>query len=290
MPVSLDVGMIGNCSFAALIDARARLVWCCLPRFDGDPVFNALINGDAADRDDGDGVMAVDLAGMTSSRQHYVPRTAILKTELTSPDGAIEVTDFAPRYPDRGRAFRPRTLVRRITVVSGSPRIRLRVRPTFDYGKVQPRRTRGSNHIRFVGLEQTLRLTTDAAVDYVLSETWFNLSEPLHMVFGPDEPLSQGAALLAREFEERTADYWLGWTRRLALPLEWQEEVMRAAITLKLCSYEETGAVIAAVTTSIPEAANSGRNWDYRYCWIRDAFFVVRALNTLAAVRTMENY
>ncbi|MEM1307169.1 MAG: glycoside hydrolase family 15 protein, partial [Pseudomonadota bacterium] len=108
--------------------------------------------------------------------------------------------------------------------------------------------------------------------------------------FGPDEPLSQGAALLAREFEERTADYWLGWTRRLALPLEWQEEVMRAAITLKLCSYEETGAVIAAVTTSIPEAANSGRNWDYRYCWIRDAFFVVRALNNLAAVRTMENY
>ncbi|MEO0731118.1 MAG: glycoside hydrolase family 15 protein, partial [Pseudomonadota bacterium] len=164
------------------------------------------------------------------------------------------------------------------------------MRPTFDYGKSQPKRTRGSNHIRYVGPEVAFRLTTDAAVDYVLGETWFNLNEPLHLVFGPDEPLSAGVALIAREFEERTIDYWLGWTRRLALPLEWQKEVIRASITLKLCTYEETGAVIAALTTSIPESANSGRNWDYRYCWIRDAFFVVRALNNLAAVRTMENY
>lgn len=287
---TLDLGMIGNCSFAALIDSRANLVWCCLPRFDGDPVFNALINGDAVDRDDGDGLMAVDLKGLVRSSQHYVPRTAILKTRLESPDGVVEVTDFTPRYIDRGRHFRPRTFVRRIAVVSGSPRIRLRVRPTYDEGKTIPRRTRGSNHIRYVGDAMTLRLTTDAAVDHVLSETWFNLNGPLNLVLGPDEPLSDSPALIAREFEERTYDYWIGWTRRLALPLEWQDEVIRAAITLKLCAYEETGAIVAAVTTSIPEAPHSGRNWDYRYCWIRDAFFVVRALNNLAAVRTMENY
>jgi len=265
-------------------------VWCCLPRFDGDPVFNALINGDAAERGDGDGLMAVDLQGLTHCEQTYLPRTAILRTRLTSPDGAIEVTDFAPRYSDRGRPFRPRTLVRRIDVVSGSPRVRLRVRPTFEHGSVRPKRTRGSNHIRFIGEAMTLRLTTDAACDYILNETWFNLNGPLNLILGPDEPLSDSPALIAREFEERTNDYWIGWTRRLALPMEWQDEVMRAAITLKLCAYEETGAIVAAVTTSIPEAPNSGRNWDYRYCWIRDAFFVVRALNNLAAVRTMENY
>lgn len=287
---SLDLGMIGNCSFAALIDTNARLVWCCLPRFDGDPVFNALINGDAAESEDGDGIMAVDLKGLTKCEQSYLPRTAILKTRLTSPDGVVEVTDLAPRYADRGRHFRPRTLVRRINVVSGSPRIRLRIRPTFNYGAEKPKITRGSNHIRYASEQMTLRLTTDAAVDYILSETWFNLNGPVNLILGPDEPLSDSPWLIAREFEERTTDYWIGWTRRLALPMDWQDEVIRAAITLKLSAYEETGAIVAAVTTSIPEAPNSGRNWDYRYCWIRDAFFVVRALNNLAAVRTMENY
>ncbi len=290
MPQSLDLGMIGNCSIAALIDTKARIVWCCLPRFDGDPVFNALLNGDAASRDDGEGFMVVDLKGLVSTEQSYCEKTAILKTRLRSEDGEVEVTDFAPRYVDRGRAFRPRTLVRRVDVISGSPRVRFRVRPTYDYGAVRPRRTRGSNHIRFVGEEMTLRLTCDVAVDYILSETWFNLNEPANLIIGPDEPLSDSPALIAREFEERTADYWHGWTRRLALPMEWQDAVTRAAITLKLCAYEETGAIVAAVTTSIPESPNSGRNWDYRYCWIRDAFFVVRALNNLAAVRTMENY
>src|SRR5207248_7846172 len=94
----------------------------------------------------------------------------------------------------------------------------------------------------------------------------------------------------AREFEEQTALYWRHWTRRLALPLEWQEAVIRSAITLKLCQFEETGAIVAAMTTSIPEAPNTQRNWDYRYCWLRDAFFVVRALNSLSEVGTMEDY
>jgi hypothetical protein len=94
----------------------------------------------------------------------------------------------------------------------------------------------------------------------------------------------------ARDFDERTVLHWRHWTRRLALPLQWQDAVIRAAITLKLCQYEDTGAIVAALTTSIPEAPHSGRNWDYRYCWLRDAFFVVRALNGLAEVGTMERY
>ncbi|MEL7302429.1 MAG: glycoside hydrolase family 15 protein [Pseudomonadota bacterium] len=282
--------MIGNCSYAALIDTSARIVWCCLPRFDGDPVFSALVNGDAATAENGSGVWAIDLDGKTASEQAYEPRTAILKTVLRAPSGAIEISDFAPRFIDRGRAFRPRTLVRRVRVLSGNPRIRVRIRPHFDAGQAEPKRTRGSNHIRYAGSEMVLRLTTDAPVDYLLGEQWFNLTGPINMILGPDEPLSASSSQIAREFEERTSQYWLSWTGRLALPFEWQQDVMRAAVTLKLCSYEETGAIIAAATTSIPEAPNSERNWDYRYCWVRDAFFVVRALNNLAAVRTMENY
>ncbi len=135
-----------------------------------------------------------------------------------------------------------------------------------------------------------MRFTTSAPVDYVLKETAFLLDQPLDMILGPDETLTSGVAETAAEFEEKTADYWRHWTRRLALPLEWQEAVIRSAITLKLCVFEETGAIVAALTTSIPESAGSGRNWDYRFCWLRDAFFVVRALNTLAEVGTMEDY
>ena len=284
---SLNLGMIGNCSFAALVDRSARIVWCCLPRFDGDAVFNALLRGSETPEE---GVFAIDLDGFASSQQSYVGNTAILKTVLHGRDGSIEVVDFAPRFSWRDRPFRPRMIVRRVTPIGGSPRIRVRVRPNFNYGAGRPKTTRGSNHIRYVNDELALRLTTDAAVDYVLNETLFNLTEPLNFVIGPDETLAEGARETARVYEERTADYWRGWSRRLALPLEWQDAVNRAAITLKMCAYEETGAIIAAATTSIPEAPGSGRNWDYRYCWVRDAFFVVRALNSLGAVRTMENY
>lgn len=296
MTGTLNVGMIGNCSFAALVDDRARLVWCCLPRFDSDAVFSALLNGRPFGKGGGeiaepeDGVMSVLLDQFQSSEQRYIDKTAVLETVLKGADGSVLVTDFAPRFSTRGRAFRPRTLVRRITRLSGSPRIRLRVKPTFSYGSVKPQISRGSNHIRFVGPDQTLRLTTDAAVDYVLDETLFNVTEPINLILGPDETLSGGVGETAQEFETRTRDYWTGWCRRLAVPMEWQDAVIRSAITLKMCAYEETGAIIAAATTSLPEAPNSGRNWDYRFCWVRDAFFVVRALNSLAAVRTMEHY
>jgi GH15 family glucan-1,4-alpha-glucosidase len=138
--------------------------------------------------------------------------------------------------------------------------------------------------------ERTLRLTTDAPVSCVLEEVPFVLSGPLEMVFGTDESITVALPDMTREFAERTDAYWRDWCRGLSLPMEWQEAVIRAAITLKLMSFEDTGAIIAAMTTSIPEAPNSGRNWDYRYCWLRDAVFVVSALNRLSATGTMELY
>ena len=284
----LDLGVVGNCSIGALIDYRGRIVWCCLPRFDGDPVFNALLAGPEAS--DHEGAFVIDLADVKETEQEYEPNTAVLKTRLHSSSGSIEIADCVPRFYWRGRKFRPQSIVRRVTPISGHPHIRVRIRPAFEFGSVSPAITHGSNHIRFVGPEFTVRLTTDAPIDYVLNETSFNLHRPVSFILGPDETLSDGVRETARHFEERTVDYWRSWSRRLALPFEWQDAVIRAAITLKLCTYEPTGAIVAALTTSIPEAPNSGRNWDYRYCWLRDAFFVVRALNSLGAVATMENY
>lgn len=288
-PASLDLALIGNCAINALVDAQARIVWCCLPRPDADPLFHALL--DSSDSVGPEGCFTIELESQVRSHQHYVPSTAIVRTELHDAEGnAIEIIDFAPRYRSRDRMFRPAQLVRRIRPLSGHPRIRVRLRPRAGWGAERPQLTRGSNHLRFVSSEWTWRLNTNVPLTYLLDETWFNLHGPLSLLFGPDETLGGGIEETARQFEEETLAYWRHWTSRLALPLEWQEAVIRAAITLKLCQFEETGAILAAVTTSIPEAPHSQRNWDYRYCWLRDAFFVVRALNSLSEIGTMEDY
>ncbi|HUD25186.1 MAG TPA: glycoside hydrolase family 15 protein [Burkholderiaceae bacterium] len=286
---SLQLAMIGNCAISALIDTRARIVWCCMPRFDGDPVFCALL--DSAGGSVLDGTLSVELEGSCRSEQSYDAGTAIVRTRMFDAQGqGIEVVDFAPRFLQRDRFFRPAQLVRRIRPLAGHPRVRLIARPRSDWGANDPARTRGSNHLRFVGSGWTLRLTTNAPLSYVVGETWFSLQGPISQLLGPDETLAGGIEETAREFEEQTSLYWLRWTRALAIPQQWQDAVIRSAITLKLCQYEETGAIVAAMTTSIPEAPGSQRNWDYRYCWLRDAFFVVRALNSLAELSTMEDY
>ncbi|HWP12753.1 MAG TPA: glycoside hydrolase family 15 protein [Ramlibacter sp.] len=283
---SLNMGLIGNCAYSALVDERGRIVWCCLPRFDGDPVFNALL-----DASDAGSVWTFEIEGFERSEQDYKPNTAILLTRLYDHQGqGIEITDFAPRFTSRDRMFRPLTLIRRVKVISGTPRVRVMMRPRFDWGRYTPTITQGSHNIRYVGTPQTLRLTSDAPLSYVLAETFFVVDRQMNFILGPDETLQGGIEETARLFEQETASYWCTWARRLAIPLEWQDAVIRAAITLKMSLFEDTGAIVAAMTTSIPEAPNSGRNWDYRFCWLRDAFFVVRALNSLSEVGTMEDY
>ena len=135
-----------------------------------------------------------------------------------------------------------------------------------------------------------IRLTTDAPLSLIDGEAPFVLTRPLHLVFGPDEPFTGDLEKTCRDFVERTHDYWMEWVRRLSISIDWQEAIIRAAITLKLSNFDETGGIVAAHTTSIPEAPSSGRTWDYRYCWLRDAYFVVQALNRIGATRTMEEF
>ena len=288
---SLNLAVIGNCAFNALIDTEAVVTWCCLPRPDGDPIFNRLINQDEGDGEPEAGYFAIRLIDCVETEQAYVPNTAVLKTKLTDSHGnVIEITDFAPRFHHLGRMFRPTMIVRTVRLISGAPRIRIELRPTAAYGTERPQITHGSNHIRFVHTGLTMRLSTNAPLTYILDETVFNLRDTLSLFFGPDETFTSNIPETARDFQERTINYWRGFVHQLAIPLEWQDVVIRSAITLKLCSFEETGAIIAAMTTSIPEAANSGRNWDYRFCWLRDAFFVLRALNSLSTIQTMEDF
>jgi GH15 family glucan-1,4-alpha-glucosidase len=282
----LDLAVIGNGRTAALVDPASRLVWWCFPRFDADPIFSRLLAGDEEK-----GFSDVVLDGMVDVQSDYVRNTAIVSTILTDRHGgAVKITDFAPRFRQYGRTFRPPQLFRIIEPVAGLPRITIRVRPTHSYGKPMKQRTMGSNHIRYFQDDLAIRLTTDAPLALIDNEAPFVLTRPVYMVFGNDEPFSGDLASTATSFAEQTETYWLDWVRRLYISYDWQEAIIRAAITLKLSNFEETGGIVAAHTTSIPEAPGSGRTWDYRYCWLRDAYFVVKALNRVGATQTMEDF
>jgi GH15 family glucan-1,4-alpha-glucosidase len=286
---TLDLGLIGNSRTNALIDKNAAIVWWCYPYFDSDPLCNALLAGEQTE--DSHGRIDVVFADSQLVEQRYERNSAILVSRFEDKAGnAIEVTDFAPRFRLHGRMFSPSMLVRIVRRTAGRPRIALRVRPSVDYGRARAETRCGAHHISYVGSAQSMRLTTDAAVSAITDEKPFFLQDSVTMLFGPDETVAGSAREIGRSFHEQTLNYWQRWVRNLAIPFEWQDVTIRAAITLKMNAFDDSGAVIAAVTTSIPEAPHSRRNWDYRFCWLRDAYFVVNALNSLGATGTMERY
>ncbi|MCM0018475.1 MAG: glycoside hydrolase family 15 protein [Tagaea sp.] len=283
---SLALGAVGNSQVAALIDRVARVVWMCHPRLDSDPVFAALVDGDSFES-----AWSFEIEGQSASEQRYWRNTAVLETILRAADGsALRVVDFCPRFKRMGRVFRPPVLIRRIEPLAGAPRCRTRLGMRGLRHGDDPAVVQGSHHIRYVFPAHAIRLTTDAPLAYVREGRAFVVARPYSFVLGADESLAEAPDLVSREWLALTHDYWLDWVRYLSLPSAWQPQVIRAAVTLKLCQYEDTGAIAAALTTSIPEAPASARNWDYRLCWLRDAFHVVQALNLLGATRTMEEF
>jgi GH15 family glucan-1,4-alpha-glucosidase len=287
---SLDLALIGNGTLGALIDARGSVVWCCFPRFDGDPVFCSLLAGDTPR--DKPGTFIIELEGSVRAEQEYLADTPILVTRFyDKKGGGIEITDFCPRYEKDGDLFCPGLLVRQVRPIGGKPSIRVRVDPAADYGCTKRRHALAGGHITYAG-EQALRLTTNAPVEAIVDRTPFPVHQTITLMFGHDDPFPGGgdATSIATTMLERTTTYWQKWTRSLDAPPEWRDAVIRAAITLELHAYEATGAIIPAITTSIPEAPNTGRNWDYRYCWPRDAYFTADALARVGDMRTIERY
>lgn len=291
---SLELWPIGNCQVSGLIDETASLVWGCVPRVDGDPTFCALLRGNkeqGGSNENEPGAWRIQLVDQVSVEQRYLRNTPILLTRLEDAHGgAVHILDFCPRFEKSGRMYRPVAYARIVRPVAGSPRLKVSLTPMRDYGLAVAERTHGTNHIRYLIDHHSLRLTTNAPVGYILEERPFRVENNLHFFLGPDEPFSGNVRREVEAMLDKTDSYWRHWVRGLATPLQWQDEVIRAAITLKLCQHEETGAIVAALTTSIPEAPHSERNWDYRYCWIRDAYYTVQALNRLGALDVLEKY
>ncbi|HTC43421.1 MAG TPA: glycoside hydrolase family 15 protein [Steroidobacteraceae bacterium] len=283
----LNLAVIGNCQIAALIDNSGSIVWGCLPRLDGDPVFSALLSPVG---DPGRGAFSITMEGTQQIRQHYLRNTAVVETIHEGQQATVRVTDFCPRYRRRGRMHRPAMIIRIVEPVLGRPVICVRLRPTGGYGADTPRVSFSSHSMRFVAEDLTYRMTTDGSLTAIHEVRPFVLAGPISFIIGEDEPIEDSPTTFGRSLLERTRLYWEAWVRGLAIPADYQEAVIRAAITLKLCTFEDTGAVLAALTTSIPEAPASLRNWDYRFCWLRDSYFTVHALNRLGATQTMEEY
>ncbi|MCE7878356.1 MAG: glycoside hydrolase family 15 protein, partial [Betaproteobacteria bacterium PRO3] len=278
----LDLALVGNGRIGLLVDPEGTIVWGCYPRFDGDPAFCALL--DDAPPAEARGLFAIELDGLADAESTYVRNTAVLSTRLIDRDGGeIEIIDCVPRHVEHGRVHVPHMLVRQVRRIAGRPRITIRLRPSRDWGAARPATTAGSHHIRYETREGVLRLTTDASLTAIADERAFLLEDECTLLFGPDEPLPGAPSAYARRAIDETVMWWQDWVRRLAIPYEWQADVIRAAITLKLNADEDTGAIVAAMTTSIPESPHAQRNWDYRYCWLRDGYFVVDALNRLGA-------
>lgn len=284
-----EVGVIGNCQAAAHVDAHGRVVWCCLPRFDSEPVFGALL-------DDVDGgAFAIRPAPVDPDSpaqvgaQRYLENTNVLETRFENESGRFRVLDFMPRFLAHGRSFRPTKLVRIVEPISGTPYISVECEPRLGWSKKKPRASFGSNHVSYEGYESELRLTTDVPLAY-LGGRPFALTTPRHFVLAYGEPVEEPLAPLCSHFLTETTAYWRRWVKHCVIPPMYQEEVIRSALVLKLHCYEDTGAIVAALTTSIPESPGSGRTWDYRYCWLRDSYYTLDAFRLLGHYEERERF
>jgi GH15 family glucan-1,4-alpha-glucosidase len=278
-----DLGLIGNCQLSALVRRDGAVVWSCMPRFDSPPVFAALLDEESG------GAFRISSADGRSGVQRYLPNTNVLETTFEGPDGAFRVLDFAPRFIQHGRSFRPAKLVRIVEPLSGTPRIRVACEPVLGWSRKRPRRELGSHHVAFHGFDADLRLTTDASLSYLDGEA-FALTARRHFVLSWDAPVEEPLEPLCERFLRETVKYWQQWVKHCDIPPVYQEEVIRSALALKLHCFEDTGAIVAALTTSIPEAPGSGRTWDYRYCWLRDAYYALGAFRLLGHFEEREQF
>jgi len=279
-----QTGIIGNCAYLAHVHTNTNIEWLCWPRFDSSFVFGGLL-----DKDKG-GSFTILPAGEYTSNQYYLENTNVLCTEITCAEGSYRITDFAPRFSQYERFFKPLMLIRKVELISGTPRIRVKCDPSYDYGKKKLSAHQGSSHIEYRGADENIRLTTNIPVNYILDEQLTVLNDAKYLVLTYGNPLEAPLMSTAEHFLRETISYWRLWIKHSTIAAFYQRNVIRSALALKIHQYEDTGAIIAASTTSLSEFPDSGRNWDYRYCWLRDTFYVINSLNHIGHFEEMERY
>ncbi|HZH54494.1 MAG TPA: glycoside hydrolase family 15 protein [Sphingobacteriaceae bacterium] len=279
-----DHGIIGNCAYIAHIANDTSVCWLCWPDFDSSFVFGSLL-----DRSKG-GDFSILPLGEFKTTQYYIENTNVLCTEITTSDGKYRVTDFAPRYKKEGDYYRPRSLYRIIEPLHGTPKIKITCQPRGKYGRETFRSMASEHFIDYRLKSERLVLESNIPMASVVDSAEITLDKKivlaLHYGEKPVEPGFEKAEQCLRS----TIAYWRSWTKHATISPFAQELVIRSALALKIHQFEDTGAIIAASTTSLPEYPGSGRNWDYRFCWLRDSYYVVTALNHIGQFEEMEMY
>ncbi len=281
----LDHAVYGNGRVLALVRPTSAIEWLCLPRFDSPSVFGRIL-----DADQGGTFRILARDREIEGRLAYLPNTNVVGTRFDDGDAAWEVIDFAPRVPSGLGHRAPIEIVRVLRPLAGQPRLRVDFDPRPDYARAPVRVREVSTGVEVEGASTRLHLATNLPTPYVVGRREFALTQPVVFVFGCEPPDGEPVAARRLHELELTIAGWRAWVKTCALPTFAPAEVLRSALCLKLHAYHDTGAIIAAATTSIPEALGTQRTWDYRYCWLRDAAFVAEALRRLSHLDEGERF
>lgn len=279
-----NYGLIGNCQMSALVNHNGSIDWMCLPRPDSPPLFGQLLDSQG-------GHFSITGIGSYTSRLNYIANTNVLVSVQTNSDGSsFKIIDFCPRFQQYGRMFRPISLFRIIEPINGSPTIRISCRPVNGWEREFIKPIRGNSHLRYEIKDDHLRVTTNMPLTYLYEETPFVLNEKIYFALTWNEGIEEDLGTVSERFLKETIRYWDTWVKHCSIPTLYQVETIRSALTLKLHCYEDTGAILAGLTTSLPEEIGNTRNWDYRFCWLRDAYFVLSAFQNLGHFEEMEGF
>lgn len=279
----LDHGVIGNCRVLALVAPSSAIDWLCLPRFDSPSVFGRLLDAERG------GTFRFLRAGAEIAGQlEYVRNTNVLRSYFQSEDVAWEIFDFAPRIPEGLGMRAPLEIVRLIRPIKGHPVLRIDFDPRPDYARADANLVETTHGVA-LGPDGPMHLVTNLPNAYVLGKSEFVLDQPYYFVFSYGKPEATNLERIQFELDSTIAG-WRAWAKSCALPAFAPDKVLRSALCLKLHAHAETGAIIAAATTSIPEAMGTERTWDYRYCWLRDAAFVTEALRRISQLSEGEQF
>jgi len=285
---NLDYGLIGNCTSAALVSKYGCIEWCCLPTFDSPSVFASML-----DRKTG-GAFGVRVPADYNIAQAYIPETNVLVTTFIRGKDMFRLIDFMPRYKtDTGLYHCPPDIIRYIQHVSGKPEIRIAFNPRPAYGQYDVKTEVRREYIKtgtMKGSYESVYLYSDLDLASVADGTPITVDRDRYMLLSYNQKIGRlDIDTIILEYE-LTRVYWLSWSAKTRRFARYKDEILRSALMLKLLSYQKTGAILAAVTTSLPEELGASRNWDYRYCWLRDASMAIAAMTKLGHYRSAKRF
>lgn len=276
---NLDYGIIGNCKSAALISRNGSIDWCCLPDFDSSSVFAKILDSKKG------GAFSIEPVGKYNIQQRYLEKTNILITEYSRGENAFQVCDFMPRYKtDSGIYHCPPEIIRFIRHLCGEPQIRIHYQPRPAYAQHEARVKVSEAYIKAMthkGSYESVYLYSDMPLEKIANSNPITIQQDCFLALSYNQKLFKPDMDWVRLEYQRTKVYWLGWVAKTQAFTNYPKEVERSSLVLKLLAYQKTGAILAAVTTSLPEAIGDVRNWDYRYCWLRDASMTISVLSKL---------